>query len=42
MYANGRGVAQNDSEAEKWYRRAIEGRDEKAKNNLAQLLAKGR
>jgi len=42
MYADGRGVAKSDSEAEKWYWRAIEGGDEKAKNNLAQLLAKGR
>jgi len=42
MYATGRGVPQNDAEAAKWYRKAIEGGDEKAKNNLARLLAKMR
>jgi hypothetical protein len=37
MYANGEGVAKNDEQAVKWYRKAAEQGDEDAKKLLEKL-----
>lgn len=37
MYENGRGVAKDEAEAAKWYRKAAEQGDESAKKALEQL-----
>ncbi|MEZ5583193.1 MAG: hypothetical protein R3F37_10925 [Candidatus Competibacteraceae bacterium] len=42
MYAAGRGVRQNDSEAVKWYRQAAERGHAEAQNNLEVRYATGR
>ncbi len=41
MYANGRGVAQNDQEAVKWYRLAAEQGDATAQSNLGVMYFNG-
>jgi hypothetical protein len=40
MYANGRGVPQDYSEAVRWYRKASEQGDTEAENNLAELYSR--
>jgi len=42
MYANGLGVARNEAEAVKWYRKAAERGDADAQNNLGAMYAEGR
>ena len=42
MYANGRGVRQNDAEALRWYRKAAEQEDADAQFNLGGMYAYGR
>ncbi len=42
MYANGRGVPQNDAEAVKWYRLAADQGDAGAQSNLGIMYANGR
>jgi hypothetical protein len=42
MYANGRGVAQNDAEAAKWYRKAADQGDVRAQVALGHMYKSGR
>ena len=42
MYAEGRGVAQDDAEAAKWYRKSAEQGHADAQNNLGWMYEKGR
>jgi TonB family protein len=42
MYAEGRGVAKDDAEAVKWYRRAADQSDARAQNHLGHMHADGR
>ena len=42
MYANGKGVPENDVEALKWYRLAADQGDASAQNNLGFMYANGR
>ncbi len=42
LYAEGRGTAQNDAEAAKWYRRSAEQGNAAAQNNLGALYNQGR
>ena len=42
MYANGRGVAANDAEAVKWFRKAAEQGNASAQSNLGLMYANGR
>jgi TPR repeat protein len=42
MYANGRGVPENDAEAVKWFRKAVEQGYAEAQNNLGFMYANGR
>ena len=42
MYANGRGVPQDDAEAVKWYRRAAEQGEARAQGNLGFMYEEGR
>ena len=41
MYANGRGVRQDDAQAEQWYRKAAKQGDAKAQYNLGVMYANG-
>jgi uncharacterized protein len=41
LYDNGQGVAQNDAEAMKWYRKAADQGDDRGQNNLATMYVKG-
>jgi len=41
MYANGRGIPQNDAEAVKWYRKAAEQGDASAQYNLGYKYVQG-
>ena len=41
MYSNGEGVAENDAEAAKWYRRAADQGDAMAQYNLGSMYRRG-
>jgi TPR repeat protein len=42
MYADGRGVVQDDAEAAAWYRKAAEEGDPAGMNNLGTMYERGR
>lgn len=42
MYADGRGVRQDDAQAVQWYRKAAEQGNVNAQNNLGVMYAQGR